>query len=289
MTATIAEQISLPGVYDIPAEVYHADPVAGGSLSSSWARKLLPPHCPARFRYERDNPTVTTKTFEHGHAAHALVLGTGPKLVRIDADEWRTDATKDEVAAVRAEGAVPLKPADWDRVHAMADAIRRHPMAAAIFSPDRGKAEQALIWQDRETGIMLRALVDHLPWGSQGRTIVADYKTCASADPEKLQRSMHDFGYHQQADWYLSGVRALGLGGIVAPTFLFVFQEKTPPYLVYVAQPSSLTLLIGRDLNRQAIDLYARCVAEDRWPGYSDVVEVLGLPPYIENRYKEIA
>lgn len=38
--------ITEPGVYDLPAEVYHADPVEGGSLSSTGARKLLPPSCP---------------------------------------------------------------------------------------------------------------------------------------------------------------------------------------------------------------------------------------------------
>jgi hypothetical protein len=48
--------ITEPGVYDIAEDHYHADPVPGGSLSNSGAKKLLPPSCPAKFAYEREHP-----------------------------------------------------------------------------------------------------------------------------------------------------------------------------------------------------------------------------------------
>jgi len=47
MTATTPEQaeertvIRRPGLYDLPEHIYHADPVPGGSLSSTGARRLL--------------------------------------------------------------------------------------------------------------------------------------------------------------------------------------------------------------------------------------------------------
>ncbi len=34
--------ITAPGVYVIPADDYHADPVPGGSISASGARRILP-------------------------------------------------------------------------------------------------------------------------------------------------------------------------------------------------------------------------------------------------------
>ncbi len=40
MSSAVAERITVAGVYDIPADVYHADPVEGGSLSSTGARTL---------------------------------------------------------------------------------------------------------------------------------------------------------------------------------------------------------------------------------------------------------
>jgi hypothetical protein len=49
----VAEKITKPGIYPgVPDEVYHADPVEGGSLSSTGARKIL--DCPAKFKWERD-------------------------------------------------------------------------------------------------------------------------------------------------------------------------------------------------------------------------------------------
>jgi hypothetical protein len=290
MTAQTAEQtqVTAPGVYDLPADVYHADPVPAGSLSCSGARKLLPPNCPARFAYEREHPPPPRIVFEHGHAAHQRVLGSGPDIVRIDADEWRTNAIKAQVADVRAAGGVPLKPADYDRVQQLAWALRAHPWAARLFNPDRGRPEQSLFWVDQATGVWRRARLDWLTDRTPGaRLIVADYKTCVSAAPEHLQRDIERYGYHLQADWYLDAVRALGLAGDLEPAFVFVFQEKDPPHLVTVAQPDTPALRVGRHLNRQALRIYRDCTASGRWPGYSDDVELIPLPAYIENRYAE--
>jgi hypothetical protein len=284
MTATVAPvQITAPGVFDIPDAAYHADPVPGGSLSSSGARKLLPPSCPALFRYERDNPPAPRREFDFGHAAHKLVLGEGPELVVVDADDWRAKAAKEQRDAAHDDGLVPLLRHEHQQVVAMADALRRHPMAAALFLPGSGNPEQSLAWIDQPTGIWRRARLDWLPNTGTSRLIVPDYKTCKSAAPDHLQRDIHNYGYHQQAAWYLDGIHALGLADDAA--FVFVCQEKTPPYLVTVAQPDSVALRIGRHLNRQAIDIYRDCVATGHWPSYSDDVALISLPGWVENRY----
>lgn len=280
MTATIeTTAITGPGVYDIPEDVYHADPIPGGSLSSSGARRLLPPSCPALFRYEQLNPPGPKKTFDIGTAAHKLVLGSGPELVRIDADEWRTNAIKDEVAAVRARGAVPLKPAEYQMVHEMADAIRRHPVASALFDPGAGRAEQTLIWQDGQTGVWCRARLDWLPNPDRARLIIPDYKTCRSAAPAAIARSVAEHGYHQQDDWYRTGARTLGLADDDA-AFVFVFQAKEPPYLVTVVEVDADSRAVAAERNRNALQLYADCVEADYWPGYSDEITLITLPAW---------
>lgn len=275
---------TIPGVYDIPAELYHADPIPGGSLSSTGARKLLPPSCPALFKYEQDHPQAPRKEFDLGTAAHQLVLGDGPQLVRIDADEWRSNAVKAEVAAVRAAGAIPLKPAEYEQVHAMAAALRAHPVASTLLAPGRGLPEQSLFWQDRPTGIWRRARLDWLPNPGTGRMIIPDYKTTRDASFDAIQKAVHAYGYHQQADWYLSGARSLGLADQDA-VFLFIFQEKNPPYLVTVCQLDGAAMRIGRELNRTAIELYAHCSKTGRWPGYSDDIELVPLPAWVERQY----
>lgn len=289
MTA-IAErlQITEPGVYDIPAEIYHADPVPGGSLSASGAKMLLPPSCPALFRYRMDHQQPYRPEFAIGHAAHKEVLGTGPDLAVIDADDWRTKAAREERDEAHAAGLVPLLAGEYEQVQAMAAVIRQHPIASVLFDPARGgKAEQAMFWRDRETGLMRRALVDWLPASTgTGRLIVADYKTCVSAEPTAISKAVANYGYLQQDDWYRDGVLSLGLAEQAA--FVFVFQEKTAPYLVTVVELDRDAQMWGDALNRRAIEIYRHCMETGRWPGYSDEVVLTSLPVWAERGYEAI-
>jgi hypothetical protein len=289
-----AMKVTGPGVYDLTAEVYHADPVPGGSLSSTGVRKLLPPSCPARFQYDREHPEPTRKVWEIGSAAHKLVLGVGPELVRIDAAEWRSNAVKAEVEAVREAGGIPLKPGEYDAVHGMAEALRAHPFAGKLFEPGTGKAEQALVWLERAAivnpeplsegemvtvPVRCRALLDWLPNPTGGRLIIPDYKSCVSAAPAKAERAMADHGYHIQLRFYRRAVLALGLAGEDARGVL-VMQEKTPPYLVTVIEPDQTASRMADLRIREALDIYAECTATGRWPGYSDDVVLAELPPW---------
>lgn len=275
-----ATEVTGPGVYNLPADDYHADPVPGGSLSSTGARKLLPPSCPELFQYDREHGEPTKRVWEIGSAAHKVVLGAGPKLVLVDKARWDTNEIKAQLAEIREAGDIPLKKPEYDAVHAMAKKLREHPFAGRLFEPGTGEAEQTLIWRDKETGVMCRALLDWLRFPLPGhRLVVPDYKSCASAEPGKFARAMGDHGYHVQLAWYLAGVRALDLGDEHAAGLL-VAQEKTPPYLVTVVQPDPTAMRMGELRMREALRLYAECQASGRWPGYSDDVVLAELPPW---------
>lgn len=265
----------------MPAADYHAHP----ALSSSGARDLLPPHCPAYYRWRRDHPQ-TRPNFELGHAAHKHALGVGPELVLVDRDRWDTDAVKAKVAEIRGRGAIPLKREPYEGVQAMAAALRAHPMAGPLLNPTIGWPEQSLFWTDGPTGVARRARLDWRTQTHTHRAIIVDYKTTTSAAPEHLQRAIHAYGYHQQGAWYLDGAQALGLADADAVVQL-IFQEKTPPYLVNVVQLDAPAVRIGRALNRQALDVYRECVASGRWPGYSDTVEYVSLPTWVEAQHRE--
>jgi hypothetical protein len=287
MTAVIEAPIVIaPGVYDdMPVDVYHRDPVPGGSLSCSGAKKLLPPYCPALYKWERDNPPESTATFDVGHAAHQRVLGVGPEIVVIPGDRWDTNEAKARVKEARDAGQVPVKADVMETVDAMAAALRAHPVASVLLS-DGGHPESSLFWRDDASGIMRRCRLDWRPAPKTGRTIGVDYKTSRSADPEKFARAAMDYGYHQQAPWYVDGLIANDLADNDAQ-FVFVVQEKTAPYLVSVVQLDVSALRIGRLLNRRAIDLYAKCVQRDEWPGYSDDVAHVSLPYFYERQFED--
>lgn len=282
MTATTETTTQKPGIYDIPAHVYHADRT---SLSSTGARKLLPPSCPAKFRWEQDHPPARKKEFDFGTAAHAYVLGTGPELAVVHEVDWRSKHAQSQREAAILDGKVPLLLSEFKQVEAMAKALREHPVAAALFAEGSGVAERSLYWVDRQTGVTRRARPDWLPHPRAGRLIIPDYKTTRDASTAAVEKALYEYGYFMQAPWYEDGARAL-LADDVA--FVFVFQEKTPPYLVNVFEPSALAVRLGRELNRRALEVFAECSASGVWPGYGDDIKYASLPVWAENKIQEL-
>ncbi|WP_412078984.1 PD-(D/E)XK nuclease-like domain-containing protein [Streptomyces xanthophaeus] len=275
--------VTAPGVYDMTAEEYHADKaVPGGSLSSSGARRLLPPGCPALYRWEQDHPQPAKKTFDFGHAAHKEVLGEGPELVVVKGDLWNTAKIKARVAEIRAAGGIPLKQAEFDQVQAMATAIRQHPVAGPLFAPGSGMAEESIFWQDPATGVWLRCRPD---WRRPG--VIVDYKTTTDAAPSAVAKTVDTYGYHQQDPFYVEGAQAVDLGD---HRFVFVFQAKSPPYPVTVVELDDEARRIGAAKNRRAIEIYAECRSTGRWPDWhGDLTEIpyLSLPPWAARRDTE--
>lgn len=288
MTAAVQDTVAVtePGVYQLTDEQYHADPVPGGSLSSTGARRILPPGCPAKYRYDADNPATPSRALDLGSAAHQLVLGAGPQLVRVEHGDWRTKAAREQRDAAHLAGAIPLLADEHDQVTTMAAALRAHPIAAALFHPDHGTPEQSLFWVDAHAEIWRRARLDWLPTTRSGRVILADYKTTLDASPDGITKTIERYGYHQQAAFYLDAGPALGLWDDTA-AFVLVFQEKNPPYLVTVVEPDVTALRIGRERNRRAIEIFAQCQATGHWPGYADDVLPIGLPVWAQVRHHE--
>ena len=276
MTAVEQAAALEPGVYDLTDEEYFAPQLAASTLSSTGVRELLA--APAKFRHNQLNPRPPKRSSDVGHAAHQLVLGAGPELVLFpgtgaNPEAWQKTSDKEAVAALRAEGKVPLRPSDWAAVHAMADALQSHPFAPRLFAV--GAPERTIVWRDEATGVMCRAKADWLrPDG------VVDYKSCDCADKAALSRSVHSYGYYVQAAFYLRGFRSVAPDQL--PFFAFVAQEKDAPYLVQPFQLTERALAYGDRKCTEALELYARCVAADEWPGYpADDITLIDLPAYV--------
>ncbi len=279
MTAPAAP-VTAPGIYhDLPGLDYFTHP----ALSASGAKRLLPPSCPALYRHWADNPEPPKKEFDFGHAVHGLVLGRGDPVHVIDAPDWKTKKAQEDRKAAYARGDIPTLTKDWTAAKAMVAALRAHPLAGPLFEPGTGQAEVSLFWHDDEFGIGRRARLDWV----KGRLLV-DYKTTRSAEPEACSKAMVDYGYHGQLPWYCDAAVACGL--VEDPAPLIVWQEKTAPYLVHVTEPDPAALAAGRDRNRRAMDVFARCTAAGRWPGWGEdpmcrsplTITRLGMPRWAE-------
>ena len=258
-------------VADLDETTYHADP----ALSSSGAKRLIQT-CPAIFKHERDTGGRANKAaFDFGHAAHGLILGVGEPVHVIEADNFTTKAARELRDAAYAAGQVPILARDYEQVEAMAEAVKRHPLAAALLS--EGVAEQSVFWNDERWDVGRRARFDWLTQRA-GRHYVVDLKTSTTADPAVLGRKVADFGYHQQEAWYRDAAAAAGLGDEVG--FLFVFVEKQAPYLVTVVELDSYAVQRGHELNQRALEVFRDCTASGIWPGYVSPTEraLVSLP-----------
>jgi hypothetical protein len=283
--------ITKPGIYVMPANVYRADPVRGGSLSRSGAKSMLPPSCPAKYIHEHDHGRPEKDTFDYGHAAHRVVLGEGADIAPAPPEfaDWRKKAAGEFKRAAYAAGKVPLLASQHERVLDMAAALLDDEDAARAFAPGTGLAEVVLIWRDVQTGVMLRVMVDWLPHPTPERRFVfADYKSCERADLLAVARAIDDFRYHWQLDWIETGIVELGIDD--DPCGILVFQEKNPPYVVTMGQPDDRSRTIAAARNRQAINLFRECSDANVWPKYVAGIAEIALPGYSEAReWREVS
>lgn len=281
---TFEPWIDTPGVYRMPPDIYHRDPVIGGSLSSTSLRKMLPPDgCPAKARHYLDHPgqRSPSESMEFGSAAHHLVLGETTKVIRMDVTNWRSSTDRKERDQHRAEGRIVVKAADWQRVEEMAAAIQTDEWATRLLSA--GEPEVVIVWRDEPTGLMVRAMFDRLALDHQGRVLpFPDYKTTTDASPEGAGKSTDRFGYHQQIELYAAGIRAVFPER--DPIGFLVFQEVEPPYIVQVYPLDPVARRIGQARNRGALDIYAHCTETGQWPGYVPSPHDLSLPRWAEIR-----
>jgi hypothetical protein len=282
--------IDAPGIYDLPAAAYHADPCPEPSLSCSIANLLChasPAH--ARQAHPRLNPDAVDEKreeFDLGTIAHALLLeGSADRIAIVDAKDFRTKAAQEARDAAYAAGQLPILAARWVDVQAMVVAARAQLDQHAdggrwMFTG--GKPEQTVIWQ--EDGLWCRARLDWLRHSSAG-VAIDDYKTTSgSANPEAWSRAMFDRGADLQAAWYRRAVAALTEQD--AP-FRYAVQETFPPYALSVISLGPDALLLAEKKVLYALDVWRSCLASNTWPGYPRQTAYAGLPPWEEARWLE--
>lgn len=282
------KRIKKNGIYDIPAELYHADPCVTPSLSASVAKILIartPFH--ARYMHPRLNPAFKSKeaeNFDVGKAAHDALLEGVNRIEIIKFDNWKTNASKEQRDAARAKGLIPLLEKNYDRVAIMVQiaiaAIANCEDLSGITLAD-GKAEQTLVWQD--VGTWCRSRLD---WLANDRTLILDYKTTGgSAHPSDWTRSgIENMGGDIQAAFYTRGLRC---AKNVDAKFVFMVQEIDPPYPVsFIGMPPSFLALGDQKVNA-AIAQWADCLRTDKWPAYPNRIVYPEAPAYAEARYIE--
>jgi hypothetical protein len=258
-----------PGLYaGVPEHVYHGD---RNSISSTQVRRLLEV-TPHRWQWERDRPRPPSSAMEWGTALHTLVLGVGMPPVDTGFDVWNTKASKEKVAEVRAEGGIPMKPNDFAAVHAAAENLRSHPEAARLLAA--GVPELSAWARDPDTGVMLRARADWVHWMDERTAVIGDVKKSNEPGPDEFAWSVDKYGYHRQQAFYQ---RVFGLRGIHT-AFVFLVVCSDAPFEPYVVDLPDRAVELGERDNARALEIYAKCVADDSWPTHEPRIHEIDLP-----------
>lgn len=254
-----------PGLLDIPATEYHADPCPTPSLSSGLAKVLIgksPKH--AWLAHPKLNPNYRERfngDFDLGTAAHAALLeGNRAKICVIDAADWRTNAAKEKRDEAYANGLTPILAKHNVAVTRMVDAAKAYVERTelkGIFQD--GEPEQVIVWQ--EDGLWFRAMMD---WLKTDRSIIIDYKTTEDASPDTFSRQISRMQYDFQRSFYLRGMRALGYD----PEFLFLAQETGGAHECTLHGVSPALEAYADFQVERAIQLWRKCLESDEWPGY---------------------
>lgn len=271
------------GPYVVSETDYHGDKTA---LSSSGARTLIE-SCPEKFAYEREHGRPDTPELEFGRAWHSLLLG-GPKVVEVRAATLQGKAAKDACDEIRAQGGIPLCSKDYDTAYAMIAKLRQHNEAGPLFARP-GRTEQVYVAHDPGTGVLCKIRIDFEPDVDGGRVLIVDGKTARNAHPQAFARSVAEYGYDQQGAFYSDVLSWLGRDNGQPPAVILVAQEKKPPYLITVHQLRDYVIEGGRDLNREALAIYAECTRTGRWPGYGPGPHLLDVPGWRAAAYEAAA
>lgn len=279
--------ITKPGIYNLPADVYHADPCPTPSLSAGMINDLLLAPAKAWNNSKRLNPDWEEPDgqdkFSIGTVSHVMFLEPhlfDEKVAVLQFADYRSKAAQDARADAVEAGKTPILSKNMDKVRAARVAFQANAFVRGAF--DNGAFEQSMFWQHQTHGFWCRARPDFM---ANSFAHLNDYKATTNASPEKFGKHAYDMGYHRRAAWYLEGVKAIT--GKMPAHYWFCNQEPKAPYLTSVIELDMQALDAGQTENDRAAEIFARCLRTDDWYGYRhqtdttrDLAFQVGLPTY---------
>lgn len=261
----------------IPEDVYHGDTT---TLSASSAKVLLGKRSPDDSWALRFGSLCHVVLLEPHRLSQYVVLdaaaiaGNNPKTGKPYDAPTMTSKWKAAVREAEESGLTVVSQEDWDRAHAIVDAIHAHPTARHLLdvTPERELSAYAV----HETGAMVRGRFDLF-----GPGLVVDLKTITNGSPAAFGKTCFEFGYHISAANYLDLAAANGLD---AQGFAFINAEKEPTpggkYRISVIQLTDRALELGRE---QMAEGCRRWLANNRvvdLPDYGPGFHTVDLPPW---------
>lgn len=255
----------------------------GISRSELW---LLNPDnggTPEKFKWAREHPEKPTPTLIFGTLVHCLLLEPDAFNKQFSVWDDAVKKTTKEGKAAYAEfadalmGRQEVSRTMYEQAVEMVLKLRSTPFVGKLLV---GEHEMPIKWTDEMTGELCKIRLDCLT-EINGELLIVDYKTAADASYEGFKNHAPRYGYHFQAGMYCEGVEVV-TGK--KPRFVFVVQEKDPPYAVNVFDADEMEFIQkGKDKMRELLGIYHECKITNNWYGYmgvDPVIAELSLPAW---------
>lgn len=223
---------------------------------------------PAHYLATRQGQAETDPTVEMeiGSGLHEMLAGQRDVLTW---EAGRPRRGKDYDAFVEANpDALILSNASHKLALAMYASVLAHPVAGPLCRG--GDAEMTLLWDVPDREMRGRTTPDRLHV-EDGKVTIVEVKSARSSDPPRfLASARREYGYHTQAAWHATGVRAAMPAAEIVVKLVAV--ESAPPHVVTVIEVSEALLAIADAEIADALDRIAECRAQGHWPGYVEDV-----------------
>jgi hypothetical protein len=271
---------------NIDPAVYHG----WQALSHSWINKLhvSPAHLADLMEhgYSGDD---SSPTLNLGSAVHCRVLEATEYEKRYAIRPEGQSGTTKEGKAFKAEavaaGKTVLSAQEGRWCEAIAFRAKQNALVHEWIARSRDNmarnTEVSLVWE--RDGFLCKARADLIV---PSMNIIADLKTTVTASPRGFAVQVAKYHYHEQAAWYLDGMRRL-TGKMW--DFHFIACEKGRPFLVTCHQlvrdsPAHLRAVAEND---RLFEVYKQCCRTRQWKGYGDCFEIV-LPDWAMTDSNEV-
>jgi exodeoxyribonuclease VIII len=275
------------GIFDdISNEDYHR----GVGISKSGLDLIN--RSPLHYKTIKAHPKPSTPAMLIGSAFHCLVLepdkfpteyitvpkdaprkptaaqqnAAKPSAKAIESIKWWSDFDKETegkiVISNKAGDNEFWSPGDWDRIHFMAESVKKDPVASILLDPGQGRAENSVFWIDPEHRKLCKCRPDFI---NDAHNVCVDLKTTIDASFTGFGKSAASYRYHVQDAFYRDGLSAVGQP---VQSFIFVAVEKEPPYAVACYVLNEEAKRVGRIQYRDNLYTYKQCYERDEWPTY---------------------
>lgn len=263
-----AKDGTLKGLFEISEKLYFEGPGINRSMLADYFRN------PAKCKAKMDDPKEQSRKKMHFIQGSILdkfltenkrsldsdLYVKGPDS-RIDSKEWKEIKEKNP-------GKIPIKEKEWNEIRDWSMAVEKSKKAQQLI----GHAEYQVTAFWYYHGILCKARADFINFEDK---LIGDFKSTKDATPEKFKWSIRDFFYDWQAGFYMWGFGRY----FEFKDFVFICIEKEKPYLLAFFSLKHADIMTALEEIFETLPKLDKSMKENDWPGYSEEVEVLEVPP----------